>query len=148
MKSPAAQILDELGRRMAGMLRVGVVHEIDYPGLRLRVKVEEIVTGWLPWPGFLGRNRVDWTPLKVGQEVLLAAPSGDLAQQAIVVAMLHVEGDPPPSTDPEKDIVQFRSGTVVTHDATTGDLDIECAGNITITAAGNIRMTAQRIDLN
>ena len=176
MKGPVTQILDELSRRIAGMLRVGVVEEIDYGGTRLRVRIGyggpgDIETSWLPWPGSLGRNRVDWTPLKPGQQVLLASPSGDLAQ-AVVVALLHVDSDPPPSTAETLDVVQFRSGTGVVHDAETGDvvvtgardvtLDVErdvivradrhinvtVDGDATITASGNARITAARIDLN
>ena len=155
MKGPMTQILDELGRRIAGMLRVGVVHEVDYAGLRLRVQSGEIVTGWLPWPGHLGRNRVDWTPLAKGQEVLIAAPGGDLSQ-AVVVALLHVGSDPPPSTDETLDVVRFRSGTTVVHDAETGDLEVTAARDVTVTAARDINATATRnvavrgarIDLN
>ena len=133
MKGPITQVLDELGRRIAGMLRVGLVHEIDYPGLRLRVRSGDITTAWLPWPGYLGRNRVDWTPLVVGQEVLIAAPSGDLSQ-AVVVALLHVATDPPPSTDETQDIVRFRSGATVTHDADTGDLFVVSPTKVEVTA--------------
>ena len=143
MKGPTTQILDELSRRIAGMLRVGLVHEIDYPGLRLRVRSGDITTGWLPWPGYLGRNRVDWTPLVVGQEVLIAAPSGDLSQ-AVVVALLHVTSDPPPSTDETQDVVRFRSGSTVTHDADTGDLEVTGVRNIGITAAEQIVLTVGR----
>ena len=139
MRGPAVQILDELSRRIAGMLRVGLISAVDHAYVdpdgnhrpRLRVQSGDIETGWLPWPAHMGRNRVDWTPLRVGQEVLLPSPSGDLTQ-AVVVALLHVASDPPPSTDEDLDIVRFRSGTSVQHDAATG----------------NVAVTAPRIDLN
>lgn len=147
MKGPAAQILDELSRRIAGILRVGVVAEIDYEHTRLRVQSGDILTGWLPWPGHLGRNRVDWMPLKRGQQVLMAAPSGDPAL-AVIVALLHVGNDPPPSTDETQDIVRFRSGSMVVHDAETGDLTLTGARHITIKAAGDVTIQGRTINMN
>ena len=148
MKGPVAQILDELSRRIAGMLRMGLIEEVDYahtedgvPRPRLRVRSGELITGWLPWPAHLGRNRVDWMPLKKDQQVLLAAPSGDVTQ-AVVIALLHVDGDPPPSTDETADVVRFRSGSTVRHDADTGDLFVDGVSDVIVTGARNIEATA------
>lgn len=155
MRGPAHQILDELSRRIAGMVRIGLISEVDYAQTRIRVQSGQIETGWLPWPASMGRNYVGWRPLAVGQEVILLSPSGDLSQ-AVVVGLLHVESDPPPSTDETLDIVRFRSGTTVQHDADTGDLlitaarhvTINVAGDATINATGNVDIDGARIDLN
>ena len=154
MKGPVAQILDDHSRRIAGMLRMGLIEEVDYahtedgvPRPRLRVRSGELITGWLPWPAHLGRNRVDWMPLKKDQQVLLAAPGGDVTQ-AVVAALLHVDGDPPPSTDETEDITRFRSGTTIKHDAETGDLTITGVGDINIKATGNVNIRGRTINLN
>ena len=154
MKGPVAQILDELSRRIAGMLRMGLIEKVDYAHTedgvsrpRLRVRSGDILTGWLPWPACLGLNRVDWMPLKKGQQVLIAAPSGDLTQ-AVVIALLHVDGDPPPSTDETEDVTRFRSGTTIKHDAKTGDLTITGVGDINIKATGNVNIRGRTINLN
>ena len=148
------QLIDELGRRIAGMLRVGVISAVEHAHTedgvhrpRLRVRSGDITTGWLPWPGHLGRNRVDWMPLVIGQEVLIAAPSGDLSQ-AVVIALLHVASDPPPSMDETEDVVRFRSGSTVRHDADTGDLEVIGVRDVTVTATRNVDINAARIDLN
>ena len=152
MQGTTQQAIGQINRRLAAMIYHAVIEEVDYPNYRVRVRVGQpgdphIVTGWVPWPANVGRNRRDWMPLAVGQHVLMASQSGTMAD-SVIVALLHVDSDPPPSTDPTKDVIEFRSGTKVVHDADTGDLQITCTGDVTINVTGNARITAARIDLN
>ena len=152
MQGTPEQAIAQLSRRVAGMVFTAVIHEVDYPNYRLRARVGQmdgphIITNWMRWPGNVGRNRVDWMPLAVGQQVMVVSQSGTMAD-CVVVQLLHTTDDPPPSLDPTKDVIRFRTGTQVVHDADTGDLAITCAGDVTINVTGNARVVARRIDLN
>ena len=86
------EALDQLDRRVAGMLRIGTVHEIDRDSARLRVRLGEatgggdFTTGWIPWPHYM-------TPQK-GQLALVACPSGNL-RLATLVSLLPFPEAPP-----------------------------------------------------
>ncbi len=41
--------ISELQTKMANIVRIGVVKEIDYEKVKVRVKIGDIVTDYLPW---------------------------------------------------------------------------------------------------
>ena len=147
--------LKELERKTENVIAIGTISETDHAAGQVRIKIGEIVTAPLPWPADQGRNYTRWRPLRVGQQVVVACPSGDPAQ-AVVIAMLYTETLTRPSADPELDVIDFESGTRVTHSAKTGDVTVAGAGKVTLTSAGdmtltaggNFRLSATRIDLN
>ncbi len=66
--------ISQLQRKLANIIRVGVVKEVDYSQARVVVKVDEILTGWLPWITFrAGEER--------SYQVLMNkfSPSGELS---------------------------------------------------------------------
>jgi phage baseplate assembly protein V len=69
--------LSELYRRLDNLIMLGLIHEVDLERKKLKVKIGEIITAWLPWPASIGRNYKRWQPLKPGIQVLLACPSGE-----------------------------------------------------------------------
>ena len=87
--------LDILDRRVAGLLRIGLVHEVDQANALLQVSLgkgtdgSDFLTGWLPWPIYL---RAEGMAPEKGQPVLLACPSGRL-ELAVVVALLPYPGE-------------------------------------------------------
>ena len=41
--------ITELDRRISNLIQVGTVSEADYSNAKLKVKIGEIITDWLPW---------------------------------------------------------------------------------------------------
>lgn len=164
MNAQERQILADMARRLENLITLGSVAELDHPGRRLRVQSGELLTDWLPWPAEMGRNHIRWRPLRLGQQLILACPSGDPAQAAII-GQLYSASMPPPSTDENLDIVQWEDGSLVSYDSAAhrytitvngGDLQLNATGNVNatiggnanVTASGDINMDATKIQLN
>ncbi|MFP3029941.1 MAG: phage baseplate assembly protein V, partial [Wolbachia sp.] len=41
--------ISELNRKLANVIRIGIVKEIDYEKAKVRVKIGEFLTDYLPW---------------------------------------------------------------------------------------------------
>lgn len=145
--------MNELRRNVSELLRivhsmsdVGVITDVDHAAHKIRISADgENKTDWLDWPAEHGANYTRWRPLKVGQGVMYHAPGGDVAQ-AKVVAMLHTDSIPPPSSDPEVDVIQFANGNQIAHSMATGKFtvigDIDVLGSLSVssdvTVAGKV----------
>lgn len=77
MNSILAKI-GELERRIHNIVRVGEIQAADYGAARVRVKMGEIVTAWLPWMTHRAGNDRTWHAPEVGEQVVVVSPSGDL----------------------------------------------------------------------
>lgn len=107
--------ITELERRLANQLRVGTVAEADYPQGRLRVTIGPITTGWLPWlTARAGADRTWWAP-EVGEQVMVLAPSGELAQGWVLPAGFS-DAAPAPCASADVMRAVFGDGLVVEHD--------------------------------
>lgn len=77
--------LAELERRLANTVRVGTVHEVDAAKGKARVRIgtdpdgQPVLSPWLKWTERAGVIR-SWSPPKVGEQVRVVAPSGEIAQ--------------------------------------------------------------------
>ena len=149
----------ELKRKLANVIIECNVAELDESTHRLKVTWGEtaedtITSAWLPWPADIGRNYKRWKPLRMGQPLLIACPSGDTAQ-ARIIAELYNDALPSPSDDPGIDIIQFENGSFVKY-KDTGEMEIHASaamkisaiGKMDITAGGNMKITAPRVDIN
>lgn len=107
--------LADLQRRLANLIRVGVVAELDEAAARVRVKAGGITTAWLPWlTTRAGGDRSWWAP-EPGEQVLLLAPSGELAQ-AVVMPAIYQDAHPAPADVRSVRRVEYQDGTVVEYD--------------------------------
>ena len=110
--------LVELARRLANVVRPGVVAEADYAARLARVKFSEeadALTGWLPWmAGRAGDDAAWWAP-GVGEQVLLLAASGEL-HNAVILGALYSDAHPAPSGDPDKHLVRYSDGAEIEYD--------------------------------
>lgn len=74
-------VLGDLQRRLANMVRRGVIHSVrvadGFP--ECRVDLGDIVTTWLPLcQGFAGKHRADFEPFAVGDAVTVLSEAGEL----------------------------------------------------------------------
>lgn len=153
----------ELLRLIHNLIRLGTIHKVDHERARCRVKIGDIITGWLPWQEARAGTTRDWDPPTENEQVLVLSPGGDPAA-GIVVTGLYQDAHPAPAAADNLWRRIMPDGAVIEYDheqhhlqATlpgsaridaTGAVNIHSGDDITITAAGNITMTANRIDLN
>ncbi len=132
-------------RRLHNIIRTGTIADVDYQNWRIKIKTGGITSAWLPHPAEVGNNYIRWSPLKIGQQVRLACPSGDI-NNAFVIAHDYDANHAPPSTATDTDIIQFTDGSKIEKTATT--LTIHSAGDLNLTADGNITINGARVDIN
>lgn len=122
----------DLERRLANMVRIAVIQAVDCTNRKIRVVAGGFSSAWLPWPTETGRNFRHWRPLRPGQQVVLVAPSGDLAQ-AVVVGMLYSESLGAPESAENRDTILFDDGTRIQYDSAEHHLQLT-VGKSTISA--------------
>ena len=143
--------LAELSRKLENLLVFATVHELNETNRRLRVLIDDDdgevhTTGWLPWPADVGRNYLRWRPLRQGTQVLIACPSGNLANGQ-VVGMLYTEAITPPSNNPAMDVIAFNDGTTIKYDSDTSKLTVEAVGDMEMITPGIFKINAQELDI-
>ena len=123
----------DLGRRLDQIICLGTLIKV-YPKTRqIQVAIGDITTGKLPWPAEVGQNYIRWRPLRVGTQVVLACPSGDL-QQAQVVGMSYTDALTPDSGDAHLDKITFNDGTEITYDSQQHTLHVHCQNKLHLQA--------------
>lgn len=126
----------EFDRRIGNTVRIGVVVE-SIPGLGVRVDLGDLVTDWLP----IGRKRSgkqrSWNPLDIGEQVVIAAPSGEVSQGVVICSIPQEEY---PDNGDKLGLWRetFDDGTQLEYDQTTHALraDVTGAGSITLHIGG------------
>ena len=136
--------LVELARRIANVVRPGVVIEADYAAARVRVQYggPEAVTGWLPWlAGRAGGDREWWAP-EIGEQVLILAPSGELSN-GIVLAGLYQSNRPAPAASSDVHRVRYSDGAEIEYDSKAHRLRavLPEGGSAEITAPDGVTIT-------
>jgi phage baseplate assembly protein gpV len=114
----------EADRRIANMFNVGVVTALDAGATAARVRIGDLVTPPLPVMALrAGGMQVWWMPT-AGEQVVVAAPSGDLAQ-GVIVGSIHAGNAP--GSDPDVPVIDLRGGKLEFRG------DIEMTGKLTVT---------------
>lgn len=127
------------------MIQAATVTAVDPAKGRAKVTFGgETESAWLPWvsPG-AGTVKV-WSPLAVGEQVLVAAPGGDTGQGVIVGSLFSTSNGSPSGNGGEFKMTLGGSSLSITASAIT----ISSNGSTIVLDAGGIRMNAPRIDLN
>ena len=142
----------DLERRVADMIRIGTISHTDYSdpaAPRVRVQYGENTTGWLPWaPKRAGRSRT-WEPLKVGEQVIIASPSGDLAQ-GVVFGSLNYNDRPAPANGAHETVTEWDGGIreSVDDDGNEYTLTVPAGGMIRLSVGGtSLEMKSDHIKL-
>ncbi|MBA8757690.1 phage baseplate assembly protein V [Wolbachia pipientis] len=147
--------ISELNRKLANIIRIGLIKEVDYEKARVRVQVGEFLTDWLPWiTSKAGRDR-SWFAPNIDEQVIVLSPYGELSL-GVVLPAIYQEKYPPPENKKEISSVVFKDGTKLSYEQEKHHLKIDVVDKITlkvgesrmkITKRG-IKLKAKRIDLN
>ena len=77
--------LNDLGRRLANVIRIGTIFEIDFQAAKARVKIGELETDFLPWENANSGSNNSWNPPEIDEQVIILSPSGDLS-----LSLIHI----------------------------------------------------------
>lgn len=143
MHDRAPDLLDvvDLARRLSNLIRPGTVEAIDHATARVRVRSGEVLTDWLPWLTARAGAVGTWCPPTLGEQVLLLAPSGELAA-ALVLPALYSNAHPAPSTSPAEHVIEYPDGAVITYNHTAGHLSVQGIQTLTIEAGTHVTLDA------
>jgi phage baseplate assembly protein V len=105
----------ELSRRLANLVMLGKVAEVDHGAARVKVKVGDLVTAWRPWLALRAGGDSHWHPPELDEQVVLLSVNGDPAQSVVLVG-LYQDTYPAPSTDPNVDVSVYSDGAEISYD--------------------------------
>jgi phage baseplate assembly protein V len=123
-----------------GELTYGRVASVDLKTGRMIVDIGEIQTQPIRWfTGGSGGTRT-WSRPKVGEQVILLAPEGDVAG-AVALRGLDCAAFPPIG-DEAREIIQFEDGARISYDPESHTLEavLPADGKALIEAPGGIRL--------
>lgn len=136
-----SQALSELDRRVANILRVGTVIELDAANARVKVDMGDLPSEWLPWgTGRAGTTR-SWSAPSVGEQVMVFAPSGELAD-AVVGPSIFQDLHPAPASSGDQEHIVFPDGTTVDYNSASNTLTVTVAGS------GNVVINCKNATVN
>jgi len=131
----------EIDRRLSNTVLIGTVSHVE--GKRYKVTAGNITTDWLRYGGTRAGALRMWSPLTVGEQVVVLSPSGDLAQ-GVIVASIESNAFPSPGSDGQTINVIFPDGSTL--DFGGGTLSFETGAAVKIKAA-SIEMEAGSISI-
>ncbi len=145
----------ELNRRLANIIRIGLVKEIDHEKARVRVKVGEFLTNWLPWITTRAGEDRSWFSPNIDEQVMVLSPFGELSL-GVVLAGIYQQKYTAPESKKEVSSLTFQDGTKLSYDKNKHHLEIFVADKITLKVGrseiemtkDSIKLKARRIDLN
>lgn len=127
-------MIGELDRRLANIVRVGTVATLDDAAARVQIDLGDgLTTDWLPWATARAGGNRSWDAPEVGEQVLLFAPSGDLAS-AFVMGSVPQDSAPAPASSKDHTRYQWADGAFQDYDRAGHHyvLDIPSAGDLTL----------------
>ncbi len=141
--------ISELDRKLANIIRLGIVKEIDYQKARARIKIGKILTDWLPWITARAGEDRSWSAPSIGEQVVILSPSGDMAQGVILPA-IYQQKYPAPGNDGQRNIFLFQDGSQISYDRENSSLTFSIIeqGKITLQVGeSSLEMTKDSIKL-
>lgn len=155
--------ISELERRLANVVRVGVIDSVDHSSLRARVRIGSLLSAPLRWTvERAGDDREWWSP-SVGEQVIVLAPFGDLSM-GFIQRSLYQDSIAPPSFSGDMHRTEYADGSVVEYDKAAHQMriatgltsltmnrssaTISCNGSFITLDSGGVAINGTVIDLN
>ena len=135
--TPTPDNTADLARRLANLLRIGSIAEVDHAAARVRVQSGALLTDWLPWMAGRAGDVRSWSPPSIGEQVLLLAPSGELGE-AVVLCGLYQDSAAAPSANGSADVRSYPDGAVISYDHGSGQLLASGVQSATMQASGSV----------
>ncbi|MGL9758418.1 MAG: phage baseplate assembly protein V [Wolbachia sp.] len=145
----------ELNRKLANIIRIGLIKEVDYEKARVRVKIGEFITDWLPWVTARAGEDRSWFAPNIDEQVMVLSPMGELSL-GVVLPAIYQQKYFPSECRKDAHIFEFQDGSKVSYDKKDHHLEITVADKITLKVGKSeiemtkkgIKLKGRRIDLN
>ena len=132
--------LNDLGRRLANIIRLGTISSIDHKKALARVKIGNLETNWLPWVTANSGNNKNWNPPEIEEQVMILSPGGEL-DQGIILPSIYRNNAPADSADIQTII--YKDGSKISFNQTNGNFDLDIKGSATIKVVGSISLIGE-----
>ena len=133
---PGNTVSAEDQRKTANLIKQGNIAESD-PAGRVRVRIGNLLTDWLPYfVPFAGGVSVHRPP-SVGENCLVLSPSGETAN-GLVLCGLMSDQFPQPSNSADETVIRFPDGASIRYNHASGSLDASGIKTITVQAAQSL----------
>ncbi|PHI44569.1 baseplate assembly protein [Serratia marcescens] len=137
-----SQDMGDLARRVANMIRRGVVQSVKHgPQPQCRVEIGDITTTWLPvCQPSSSANRADSNPIAVGDAVTVISEAGDLNNGRVFPGW-NTGKMPVPDGSESEHVTRYSDGTEIRYDRDAHALKIIIAegGTYEIEGKGTLR---------
>lgn len=133
--------ITELERRLSGMVVIGKVSQVDHEKARYRVKSGELETDWIPFTSARAGGTRTYDSLDEDEQVIFAAPSGDMSQAVIIGALATQETQAADAGNVHRTV--YPDGTVVEydHEAKAYSMSVADGGAFTLVIGGGASVT-------
>lgn len=150
-------VQSENERIMSNLIRIATVVELDEANARIRVETAGQETGWVPWATGRAGATNRWSAPRPGEQVMLLAPYGDMAQATALIG-IYSDRHPAPANDKNIERTVYPDGSLFQHNSSTSEMlfDVNPVGKITLKVGAstivitrnNVTIKSPRIDLN
>ena len=123
--------LSETYRKLAAMIRFGVVASVDLQNALVTCTLGDLTTDEIPWfAGRAGGTR-KWSPPTVGEQVVVFAPGGDTSLGFALLGF-YQDSFAAPDSSAAHDVTVYPDGSTVQYDSASNTLTVSVSG------AGNV----------
>ncbi|RKU01959.1 phage baseplate assembly protein V [Burkholderia sp. Nafp2/4-1b] len=140
---------NDMQRQARNVVRKGAILAVDHAASRCRVTVgatddDGLQTDWIPWLVPAAGTTREWLPPTEGEQVVLLAPMGDLAQ-AVVLRGLYSDAAPAPDRAATTHTRVYADGARLRydHDAHALTAELPAGGTVRIVSPGSITIDTQ-----
>jgi phage baseplate assembly protein V len=133
----------ETDRRLGNVVQIGRVLAIDPARGLAQVDLDGPLTDWIPWTTVrAGADRAWWIP-EEGEQVVVVAPSGELAN-AVIIGCLFQDAHPEPADTPDVHRMVYKDGTVIEYDRAGHQykIDVSASGGNVLVICNNATIQA------
>lgn len=115
-------------RRMANTITIGRIKAVDTAKGLAQVDLDGPGTDWIPWTAARAGGDRTWKCPEVGEQVVVAAPGGELANAVIIGSLYQNEfNEPADSADIDRTV--YKDGTVVEYDRAAHQYKIDVSAS-------------------
>ena len=115
-------------RRLANVVQIGRIVAVDPANGLAQVDLGGPSTDWVQWTtSRAGGDRTYWAP-EVGEQVVVAAPSGDLGN-GVIIGSLFQDAYPEPADSADVSRTVYADGTVIEYDRSAHQYKIDVSAS-------------------
>ena len=127
---------NNIERKLENLIKIGVITEVNYSDCTARVKIGKNETNFLPFATIKAGSHKVWSPVEVGEQVLIFSPSGELTN-GIIFGSLYSNANAAPNSTPAKEVRIVPAGVDVTTNKFVINGQLEVNGNVAVSGQIN-----------